>query len=168
MLKELTPLEISELLYFGHMKTQLHSPFFYKLQNNFVYFDLQDDLSRVYYRYLDEYYRILADKLTYMVLEKINDRKSFFRKSAPVDKLKVSLLQEMKGIFQEGIIFSFETATNENGQLSIPIYLVADAGLRKTNLLQDDEYLVAHLIYNQTNRQWRLDYTEKDLLFFSN
>lgn len=41
MLKELTPLEISELLYFGHMKTHLHSPFFYKLQNNFVYFDLK-------------------------------------------------------------------------------------------------------------------------------
>ena len=39
MLKELTPLEISELLYFGHMKTHLYSPFFYKLQNNFVYFD---------------------------------------------------------------------------------------------------------------------------------
>lgn len=28
MLKELTPLEISELLYFGHMRTHLHSPFF--------------------------------------------------------------------------------------------------------------------------------------------
>ncbi|HAQ0275129.1 TPA: hypothetical protein IWO12_000744 [Enterococcus faecium] len=45
MLKELTPLEISELLYFGHMKTHLHSPFFYKLQNNFVYFDLNDQLK---------------------------------------------------------------------------------------------------------------------------
>ncbi|MGE9502105.1 hypothetical protein ACQP3D_27360, partial [Escherichia coli] len=48
MLKELTPLEISELLYFGHMKTHLHSPFFYKLQNNFVYFDLNDQLNRIY------------------------------------------------------------------------------------------------------------------------
>lgn len=168
MLKELTPMEISELLYFGHMKTQLHSPFFYKLQNNFVYFDLQDDLSRVYYRYLDEYYRILADKLTHLVLERINDKKSFFRKSIPVDKLKVQLLQEMKGIFQEGILFCFETATNENNLLKIPIYLVEDAGLRKTTLLRDEELLVAYLIYNQTSRQWSLDYVEKDLLFFSN
>ena len=70
MVKELTPLEISELLYFGHMKTHLHSPFFYKLQNNFVYFDLKDQRSRVYYRYLEEYYRILADKITHIVLEK--------------------------------------------------------------------------------------------------
>ncbi|MDT2757471.1 hypothetical protein P7G51_08790 [Enterococcus asini] len=168
MLKELTPMEISELLYFGHMKTQLHSPFFYKLQNNFVYFDLQGDLSRVYYRYLDEYYRILADKLTHLVLERINDKKSFFRKSTPVDKLKVQLLQEMKGIFQEGILFCFETATNENNLLKIPIYLVEDAGLRKTTLLRDEELLVAYLIYNQTSRQWSLDYVEKDLLFFSN
>lgn len=168
MLKELTPMEISELLYFGHMKTQLHSPFFYKLQNNFVYFDLQDDLSRVYYRYLDEYYRILADKLTHLVLEKINDKKSFFRKSIPVDKLKVQLLQEMKGIFQEGVLFCFETASNEGDQLKIPIYLVEDAGLRKTTLLRDEELLVAYLIYNQANRQWSLDYVEKDLLFFSN
>ncbi len=58
MVKELTPLEISELLYFGHMKTHLHSLSFYKLQNNFVFFDLKDARSRVYYRYLDEYYRI--------------------------------------------------------------------------------------------------------------
>ena len=41
MLKELTPLEISELLYFGHMKNSLHSPFFYKLQNDFVFLNLQ-------------------------------------------------------------------------------------------------------------------------------
>ncbi len=50
------------------MKTHLHSPFFYKLQNNFVFFDLQDGLTRVYYRYLDEFYRILADKITRVCL----------------------------------------------------------------------------------------------------
>lgn len=167
MIKELTPLEISELLYFGHTKTHLHSPFFYKLQNNFVYFDLKDDLSRVYYRYLDEYYRILADKLTRLVLEKINDRKSFFRKSTPVDKLDVTLLRELKPLFQEGVIFCFQSSRLEGRDYKIPIYLVEDGGLRKENPLGKDELLAAYLIYSQEKRQWLVAYEDKDFLFLS-
>ena len=79
------------------MKTHLHSPFFYKLQNNFVYFDLKDQRSRVYYRYLEEYYRILADKITHIVLEKINDRLSFFKRPTPVSKLDLNLLKDLRG-----------------------------------------------------------------------
>ena len=63
MIKELSALEISELLYLGHMKTHLHSPFFYKLQNNFVYFDLGDDLLRVYYRYMKNFIAFWPNKL---------------------------------------------------------------------------------------------------------
>ena len=40
VLQRLTPNEISELLYFGHMKNQLRSPFFYQLQNSFAFFEL--------------------------------------------------------------------------------------------------------------------------------
>lgn len=168
LLKELTPLEISELLYFGHMKTHLHSPFFYKLQNNFVYFDLKDELSRVYYRYLDEYYRILADKLTRTVLEKINDRRSFFRKATPVEKLDISLLREMKGLFQEGVVFCFQSAHTEGQDYKIPIYLIEDGSFRKNEELTKDDMLVGHLIYQQDRRQWQVIYEDKDLLFLTN
>ncbi|MBO0448369.1 hypothetical protein JZO76_02360 [Enterococcus sp. MJM12] len=170
MLKELTPLEISELLYFGHMKTHLHSPFFYKLQNNFVFFDLKDGLTRIYYRYLDEFYRILADKITRVALGKLNDRRSFFRKATPVEKLDLNLLKEMKGLFQEGVIFCLKSSEVVNKEFHIPIYLVEESGLRQSVTFGYDkpEMLVATLIYSKAERNWYLKHEDNDLLLMPN
>ena len=55
MLKELTPLEISRIIIFWSYENTSSFAVFYKLQNNFVYFDLNDQLNRIYYRYLDEF-----------------------------------------------------------------------------------------------------------------
>lgn len=166
LIKGLTPLEISELLYFGHMKTHLHSPFFYKLQNNFVYFDLKDDLARVYYRYLDEFYRVLADKISRIVLERINDRKSFFRKATPVEKLNIELLVQLKSLFQEGVIFCFKQTELVNKRYRIPIYLVEEAGLKTLDSQHHQESLAATLIFDAGTKRWTLDYVEDDFARF--
>jgi hypothetical protein len=165
MIKELTPMEISELLYFGHMKTHLHSPFFYKLQNNFVYFDLKDQRSRVYYRYLDEYYRILADKITHIVLEKINDRLSFFKKATPVSKLDLNLLKDLRGVMQEGIIFCFQQEHLVDKTYTIPIYLVEESGLKNGPLTMKEDYQVATLRYFSTKKEWQLELDQENLAF---
>ena len=167
MLKELTPLEISELLYFGHMKTHLYSPFFYKLQNNFVYFDLENGLNRTYYRYLDEFYRILASKITHIALERLNDRRSFFRKAQPVSKVNSEILKPLKEAMKEGIFFSFEHAIPENGELLIPIYFVEETPqLNRTLIKNEEEQFLGYLIYNQDRQTWRLK-VEDQLFGFS-
>ena len=165
MVKELTPLEISELLYFGHMKTHLHSPFFYKLQNNFVYFDLKDQRSRVYYRYLEEYYRILADKITHIVLEKINDRLSFFKKPTPVSKLDLNLLKDLRGVMQEGIILCFHQEQLVDKTYTIPIYLVEESGLKNSHLSLKEDYQVATLRYFANKKEWQLELDQDDIAF---
>ena len=165
MVKELTPLEISELLYFGHMKTHLHSPFFYKLQNNFVYFDLKDQRSRVYYRYLEEYYRILADKITHIVLEKINARLSFFKKPTPVSKLDLNLLKDLRGVMQEGIILCFHQEQLVDKTYTIPIYLVEESGLKNSHLSLKEDYQVATLRYFANKKEWQLELDQDDLAF---
>ncbi|WP_165005217.1 MULTISPECIES: hypothetical protein [unclassified Enterococcus] len=156
MLKELTPLEISELLYFGHMKTHLHSPFFYKLQNNFVYFDLSDQLSRIYYRYLDEFYRIFANKLSWILSEKINEKKSFFRREIPVEKISVELLKNMRNLMQEGIIFSFDQGGLINGEYHIPIYVIEDYIWKLKGTRYREEESIGTLIYHSGNHRWEL------------
>lgn len=156
MLKELTPLEISELLYFGHMKTHLHSPFFYKLQNNFVYFDLNDQLNRIYYRYLDEFYRIFASKLSSILSDKINVKKSFFKKETPVEKISVELLKEMRNLMQEGIIFSFDQVGLIDGEYRIPIYVIEDYIWKLKGTRYREEEIIATLIYSVTDRHWQL------------
>lgn len=156
MLKELSPLEISELLYFGHMKTHLHSPFFYKLQNNFVYFDLSDQLNRIYYRYLDEFYRIFADKMSQILADKINEKKSFFRRGITVEKINGDLLKEMRSLMQEGIIFSFEQAGLINDEYRIPIYVIEDYIWKLKGTRYREEPVIGTLVYNTLDRRWRL------------
>ena len=157
MLKELTPLEISELLYFGHMKTHLHSPFFYKLQNNFVYFDLNDQLGRIYYRYLDEFYRIFANKLSTILFEKINEKKSFFRRDIPVENISVDLLKDMRNLMQEGIIFSFEQGGLVNDEYRIPIYVIEDYIWKLKGTRYREEEAIGTLVYQVADRQWKLE-----------
>lgn len=167
LIKELSPLEISELLYFGHMKLQLHSPFFYKLQNNFVYFGLEEQRARIYYRYLDEFYRVLADKLTHITLENVNDKLSFFKKATPVDKPELNLLKSLRGLMQEGIVFCFEQEQLLNKVYTIPIYLIDDSPIKAAKLSLKSNNQVATLTYHTNKRNWELAIEDEDLGFLT-
>ncbi|MDT2758776.1 hypothetical protein [Enterococcus xiangfangensis] len=165
MLKELTPLEISELLYFGHMRTHLHSPFFYKLQNNFVYFNLGNETMRVYYRYLDEFYRILASKLTRITLEKVNDRRSFFCKGSPVAPLDSELLKDLYPILQEGAVFCLNQSELKNKLYRIPIFLSDEKGWRRSPKNYTKELQIAEITYDTANKHWSLEVENDDPVF---
>lgn len=167
MLKELTPTEISELLYFGHMKTHLHSPFFYKLQNNFAYFDLQDDLARVYYRYLDEFYQVLAQKVTHLVATILNARRSLFQKNKPVDPLPLNIVKKLSDFMKEGLVFSFKQSEFHNKKYIVPLFLVEDTRIRMGNPTFKEDALIGHLTYYSSKKTWDLDVDKKNLDFWS-
>lgn len=163
MLKELSPLEISELLYFGHMRNHLHSPFFYKLQNNFVYFDLPHDVSRVYYRYLDEFYHILSGRIKRLALEKINEKRSFFKRPAPIENLPVEILKDLREPMKEGMIFCFQQILQDNTRIRIPLYFAEEELASSNNV--SSELVIGNLCYQLTSRTWSLELEEKNLLF---
>jgi len=167
MLKELTPTEISELLYFGHMKTHLHSPFFYKLQNNFAYFDLQDGLARVYYRYLDEFCRVLAQKITHLVTTILNTRRSLFQKNKPVDPLPLNIVKKLSDFMKEGLVFSFKQPEFQNKKYKIPLFLVEDTHIRMGNPTFKDDALIGYLTYYSSKKTWDLDVNKKNLDFWT-
>uniref|UniRef100_UPI00403F3EA9 hypothetical protein n=1 Tax=Candidatus Enterococcus willemsii TaxID=1857215 RepID=UPI00403F3EA9 len=166
MLKELTPLEISELLYFGHMKIHLHSPFFYKLQNNFVYFDLKDQMARTYYRYLDEFYRILSNKLRQLVFSAINSKRKLFKKPQPIANLPFDLMKTLREAMKEGLAFSFQQATQTEQMYQVPIFIVEDARFIGRASAFTEDMLVGYLNYQLTEQTWSLDI--EDFLGFSN
>jgi hypothetical protein len=139
------------------MKNSLHSPFFYKLQNDFVFFEFADQMTRVYYRYIDEFYRIFADKITRVVLEKVNQKKSFFKRNTPVEKLSPELLKNMKGILQEGVIFCFQQTEVDKEEYRIPIYLVEDSLSKMKNTSYQKEEILATLVYNSEKRIWHIE-----------
>ncbi|AYW46275.1 hypothetical protein LQF61_04835 [Tetragenococcus koreensis] len=163
MLKELTPTEISELLYFGHMKSHLHSPFFYKLQNNFAYFDLQEELSRVYYRYLDEFYQVLSKKLTHLVSEVLNSRRSLFQKNKAIEPLPLQIVKTLSDIMKEGLVFSFKQTEIQNKKYQIPLFLVEDTHIRMGNPTFKNDALIGYLTYYTSKNMWDLDINKEDL-----
>lgn len=80
MLHLLTPIEISEILYIAHAHTHLHSPFYYKLQNNYIYLTLPNGFIKMYYRYLEQFHELFAEAIN-KLKEKVNEKKRFYQKS---------------------------------------------------------------------------------------
>ncbi len=110
----------------------------------------------IYYRYLDEFYRIFASKLSSILSDKINVKKSFFKKETPVEKISVELLKEMRNLMQEGIIFSFDQVGLIDGKYRIPIYVIEDYIWKLKGTRYREEEIIATLIYSVTDRHWQL------------
>jgi hypothetical protein len=155
LLKELSSLELSELLYLSHMKKPITSPYFYKLQNHFIYFNDEMKFSKIYYRSLNEFYRMLASKIVQLTFFKINNRMLFLRKKILIEKPTLEFLEKMKPLFEKGIKLAFTKATFTRHIFVLPIYL--------KNPLNEDESieqkkiaLAAHLVYHSKEKAWTL------------
>lgn len=167
MLKELTPIEISELLYLGHTKHPLRSPFFYKLQNNFVYFDGSGDFSKIYYRYIDEFFQVLTQKISAILQPKVNERRSIFKRSSVVPPIETSQLKTLKTLFQEGISFNFDKAEYHNQLFKVPISVVEDR-FWKTPTTDAVEHLAAYIIYDANEKKWTITTENPDVDYLVN
>jgi len=155
-LQQLTPMEIAELLYFGHVGTQLHSPFFYKLQNNFVYFEKGNQMIKIYFRHLDEFYQLLGNKIQGILSDKLNERRSFFRRPIAVEPLSEEFLKGLKEIYVEGVVFDFSQLDANNKFCQIPIYVVEDQVRYLDKQIYLDEMKIGTLTYDHPTRQWEV------------
>ena len=127
-LDDLDGMELAELLYLGHMKNHLKQPFFSKLQNQFVYL-AQDDgwFSKVYYRSMAAYYRMLG-KLLAIKFEEIKMDRAWFglRKKRGLPPVPVEVLSGLSNMLSEGLVFSFKNAIQSRTKIEIPVWVVGD------------------------------------------
>ncbi|ANK60238.1 hypothetical protein [Loigolactobacillus backii] len=156
-LEQLTPIEVSQLLYLGHAYTHLESPFYYKLQNNYVYLTLPDQTVKTYYRYLEQFYRVLNRSLKRHLQEQLPEARFLFRRRSTIPNIDPIILKQLQPLFIDGALFSFEEIGFLQKEIHIPIYgltgrfrAVNDAW---TNNVQEK---VAELIYDQSLQKWRL------------
>lgn len=78
LLNQLTPQEVAEMLYLAHTGRHLRSPFYYKLQNNFVYLTREDGrYNKVYYRNLNHFYMLLSYVIARKTAELVNEKGIF-------------------------------------------------------------------------------------------
>ena len=131
---QLTPGEIAEMLYLAHANRHWHSPFFYKLQNNYVCLPMENQLVKIYYRYINEFYYQLAlsFKRCLQLQRRPEKRSIFFLNQVAMPKQKIQepsvyFIKSLLHLLYEGVIFDFSQAyaTDKTG-MHIPVYLAED------------------------------------------
>ncbi|MGX7420494.1 hypothetical protein ACWOFR_17105 [Carnobacterium gallinarum] len=159
LLRQLTPVEISELLYIAHAHTHLHSPFYYKLQNNFIYLTLPDAMTKVYYRYLDQYFTLLSLSLTNALTVKINEKRSFFQKPQEIKTIPIEMVKQLIPYLKEGALFSLKQLEVHGDSYDIPIFLAEDR-LREVGNPFPEQDRLATICYNRGSGVWSIHETE--------
>lgn len=95
----LTPQEQAELLYIGHKKEPIRSPFYHELQNRFVYLEQKDEkLTKVYARNLVDIYEIVINVFNNLI--QMKERAASFWRRRPIS-LNLQFPQEAYKNFRE-------------------------------------------------------------------
>lgn len=160
ILRQLSAMEIAELLYFSHMKKQLHSPFFYKLQNEYVFFEQEKAVGRVYYRHLEEFYKVLQFKIESTVAKQLNSKKFFFQQKIVLKSMGTDFLKEVKNILQEGVVFDFSQRDFVEGHYQVPIYIVEDQVRERDIQRLKKEDKIGEIVYSLEEEVWTFNLNE--------
>lgn len=166
---QLTPDEIAELLYFAHANKHLRSPFFYKLQNNYVCLPIESNQQKVYYRHINEFYFQLSNVIRDKTQSLKVDRKSIFSLRQVVTKPtwkvvmpSMELMQQLRQLLYEGVVFDFKSiVTGSNGPTIIPIYLAED----QIDVVVENKKmeLLGQLLYFEKEERWALELPSEDV-----
>lgn len=107
-LNMLTPQEQAELLYIGHKKEPIRSPFYHQLQNHFVYLSNEEEsMTKIYFRELNDSLRLVVNILNQVVREKERGTAFWRRKPKEVyPELTMEQLHAHKSLMKEGILLS--------------------------------------------------------------
>jgi len=104
----LTPQEQAELLYIGHKKEPIRSPFYYQLQNRFVFLSNEDEsMTKIYFREINDSLQLVVNILNQVVRDKERGA-AFWRRKQKVEypELKIVQLNTFKSLLKEGILLS--------------------------------------------------------------
>lgn len=107
-LNMLTSQEQAELLYIGHKKEPIRSPFYYQLQNRFVYLSNEEEsMTKIYFRELNDSLRLVVNILNQVVLTKERGA-SFWRRKQKVGYPELTMEQifSHKPLLKEGVLLS--------------------------------------------------------------
>lgn len=155
LMRQLTPIEVSELLYIAHAYTHLHSPFYYKLQNNYIHLTLPKGMTKVYYRNLDQFYSLLSVNITTNLEKKINDKKNvfIFKKAKKITRMPVTDVKDLLPLLKEGVVFSFKNVKIKQGIYEIPVYLAEDR-LKFIDRDFSEKELLGNICFDENDQKW--------------
>ncbi|WP_034994537.1 hypothetical protein [Liquorilactobacillus vini] len=158
-LESLTPQEVAEMLYLGHAFTHLKSPFYYKLQNDFVYLTLPNGANKIYYRYLPSFYRVLSKSLTRHLTVAYREKRTFFLRKRIAD-FPETLVRQLLTLLIGGAVFDFGNTQIHGQELTVSLLTAPESVYQlkwhEPTMLIEKSSLVGNLKYNLTSRKWQL------------
>lgn len=119
---QLSAQEQAELLYFGHKREPLETPFFHKLQNRYAFFSNPTDKTmKVYFRFLGDVEQVTANLFNSIIKDKA-DTVSFWRRKSrsSLANLDPIVLRSIRHYIKEGALLSL-FKMEKTGQFGIEI-----------------------------------------------
>ncbi|MEK5255256.1 hypothetical protein NST74_17470 [Paenibacillus sp. FSL F4-0125] len=114
-LDDLTPHEKAELLYLGHYKQPLNSPFFEKLNNKFAYLAHDDGwFNKIFYKDKNQYIDVLG--------RLVSDRLKSYRKN--VSPLSQDMGEQLTLFAKDGILINFYRIIKSRNSIEIPFNII--------------------------------------------
>lgn len=156
-LHQLSPQEVADLLYLSHAHSHLHSPFFYKMQNNYVYLTLENQFTKVYYRYIDQFLVQLAQAIQKRLELELNHRtrKWWFSHPFEVGMLDETVLKPLFPHLREGVLWSLDNMVKADDGYRIPIYIAEDK-VNYSKAFFTEKNVIGSIRYDEVANTWEL------------
>ncbi|WP_057895011.1 hypothetical protein [Lacticaseibacillus brantae] len=153
-LQELTPGEIAELLYLGHAKTHMQSPFYYKLQNNLVVLPLSTGLINMYFRHLNTFDTTLSAALLRHVRWAANEQPFWLRlRQQEFPAIDPATLKAIRERSVDGIIFNFSGVAFSREAVRVQLLQPTGRFLPEREL---GNQTIGALVLDRQKQQWTL------------
>lgn len=156
LMHQLTPTEISEILYLFHANQTMRSAFFYKLQNNYAYLTLPNGLLKTYYRQVKHFnprfQRVMVDQVQGL----LNEGKSlFFGKKQQAARMPKEVVDKLQGLFVRGLKIDITQAYQEGQEWMIPLFIIEDE-LTLLTVNQSKSQQEGYIIYRIDQGIWEV------------
>ena len=156
-LQELTPNEIAELLYLGHAKTHLSSPFYYKLQNELVYLPLRNGMVNMYLRNESLFATFLANAINKYMRRIANEEPFWLRlRQQHFSRVSHAVYTQFLPLLEDGVVFDFRNVRFSREKISVPL-LAPKARFVPDGILTDtDVRRLGMLVLMRQKNQWMM------------
>lgn len=161
-LNELSEQGIAELLYLGHMKEHLKSPFYNQLSNRYVYLAHDDGyINKTYYRNYNNFYKMLGTVIPSKIDQIKVERSLFsFKKPKPYPPIPNEIFTSLKSFMKEGVLLSIKDAEQSRVKMEVPIWVIGDFA-DMDDMYEEYESVVnqpceAKLVFDKKSRVWKI------------
>lgn len=125
---QLTPIEQAELLYLSHKKEPIGSPFYTKLQNQFVYYSSSTEkMAKIYFRFLNDSELLVSNLFNKMIKEKVGNGSFWKRKlKDKIPTLDPTYLKAYRPFAKDGALLSLYKMDKPNNTYGVEIRTLSD------------------------------------------